>query len=66
MPSTDIDGSTIVILSEPEARRVYTVLASLLNAYYMAATDSEAPRIDPLDRKIVDKIARNLKPTPSE
>ena len=51
MPSTDIDGSMIVILSEAEARRVYQYL------------DGPCP-LDPLEQRLADKIARdlNLKP----
>jgi hypothetical protein len=47
MPSTDIDGSPIVILSEEEARRVHARL-------------SEEIRND-IERKIIGKIARDLK-----
>jgi hypothetical protein len=47
MPSTDIDGSVIVILSEDEARRVYQYL------------DGPCPR-DALEQRLADKIARDL------
>jgi len=47
MPSNNIDGSPIVILSEAEARRVYEYLNGPL------------PR-DALEQKLADKISRNL------
>jgi hypothetical protein len=47
MPSTDVDGSKIVILTEAEARRVYEYL------------DGPSPR-DPLEQRLADKIARDL------
>ena len=50
MPSTDIDGSLIVILTTAEARRVYEYLHNI------AAGDG----LDPLERKLATKIAREL------
>jgi hypothetical protein len=47
MPSTDIDGSKIIILSEAEARRVYEYL-------------NGPGELDVLERRLADKIARNL------
>ncbi len=47
MPSTDIDGSVIVILSEAEARRVYEYLKGPLP-------------LDQLEQKLADKITRDL------
>jgi hypothetical protein len=47
MPNTDIDGNKIVILSEAEAKRVYEYL--------------DGPgRLDELERRLADKIARDL------
>jgi len=51
MPSTNIDGSVIVILSEAESRRVYDYLVR------------HWP-LDALDQKLADKIARDLKLPP--
>ena len=53
MPSTDIDGSVIVILSEAEARRVYDYLKG------------PSPR-DALEQRLADKLARDLNLPPLE
>jgi len=53
MPSQDIDGSRIVILSEAEARRVYEYL------------DGPCPR-DALEQQLADKISRDLNLPPLE
>ena len=50
MPSTDIDGSVIVILTTAEARRVYEYLHDI------AVGDG----LDTLERKLAAKIARDL------
>lgn len=47
MPSTDIDGSVIVTLSEEEAERVYTRLEI-------------AQHLDDVERKLRYKIERDL------
>lgn len=47
MPSTDIDGSTIIILSEDEAKRVYRRLET-------------APQLDEVEQSIMRKIERDL------
>lgn len=49
MPSTDIDGSTIVILSTEEARYVYDHLMAERGPYTK------------LEQQIIHKIARDLK-----
>lgn len=46
MPSTDIDGSVIVILSEEEARCVYTRLI---------------PPLNKVEQKLLRKLERDLK-----
>ncbi len=51
MPSTDIDGSPIVILSEAEARRVYEYLQDI----------KAGGGLDALDRALLDKITRDLR-----
>lgn len=56
MPSTDIDGSIIVILSEAEARRVYELLGCLANKTWL----------NPLERQLADKIARDMNLPPLE
>jgi hypothetical protein len=53
MPSTDVDGSKIVILTEAEARRVYEYLGG------------PCPR-DALEQRLADKIARDLDLPPLE
>jgi hypothetical protein len=50
MASTDIDGSTIVILSEAEAVRVYEHLCNI----------SANWTFDKLDHQIADKLSRDL------
>lgn len=52
MPSTDIDGSVIVILSEKEARRVYQYILDI------AVNGQE--HLTPLDQQIAHKIHRDL------
>jgi len=47
MPSTDIDGSIIVILSEEEAKRIYRRLET-------------APSLDEVEQRIQRKIKRDL------
>lgn len=48
MPSTDIDGSVIVMLTEDEAHRVYEYL-------------SDQSSFDSLEQNLVKKIERDLK-----
>ena len=48
MPSTDIDGSPIVILSEDEAHRVYEYL-------------DDQSSLDLLEQNLMKKIERDLK-----
>jgi len=48
MPSTDIDGSVIVILTEDEAHRVYEYL-------------SDQSSFDLLEQNLARKIGRDLK-----
>jgi hypothetical protein len=50
MPSTDIDGTVIVILSEAEARRVYEHLRAVAGG----------PGLDALEHKLAAKISRDL------
>ena len=50
MPNTDIDSSTIVILSQAEAQRVYEFLRDV------AGSDG----LDILEHKLAAKIARDL------
>jgi hypothetical protein len=50
MPSTDIDGTVIVILSAAEARRVYEHLRAIAGG----------PGLDALEHRLADKIARDL------
>ena len=64
MPSTDIDGSIIVILSAKEARRVHDCLRGLITDYEMSVNDTQ-PRTQ-LDYDIVNKIARDLNLPPLE
>jgi hypothetical protein len=59
MPSTDIDGSVIVILSAAEAKRVYDHL-------YEIAVIAGAEHLTRTDHTIIDKIARDLKLPPLE
>lgn len=47
MPSTDIDGSVIVILSTEEAKRIYARLES-------------ATALDDVERGVMRKIERDL------
>jgi hypothetical protein len=56
MPSTDIDGSVIVILSTAEARRVYEFLR------HVAAGKG----LDTLEHRLAAKIARDLGLPPLE
>ena len=56
MPSTDIDGSVIVMLSKEEARRVY-------DHFLCIAADWP---LDDLDKQIAGKIARDLNLNPIE
>jgi len=56
MPSTDIDGSAIVILSAAEARRVYEHLREIAGG----------PGLDALEHKLAAKIARDLRLPPLE
>jgi hypothetical protein len=56
MPSTDTDGSVIVVLGATEARRVYEYL------YDIAAGEG----LDPLEHKLAAKIARDLALPPLE
>jgi hypothetical protein len=55
MPSNDIDGSVIVILSEAEAKRVYE---------YLSVARKHIGPLDPLEQKLADKIARDLELPP--
>ena len=48
MPSTDIDGNVIVILSKEEAKRVYRRLET-------------AVRLDEIEQDLLRKIERDLK-----
>ena len=50
MPSTDLDGGMIVILSAAEARRVYDHLREIAGG----------PGLDRLEHKLAAKIARDL------
>jgi hypothetical protein len=56
MASTDIDGSTIVILSRAEAERVYEHLRNI----------SADWTFDKLDRQITAKLSRDLNLPPIE
>lgn len=56
MPSTDIDGSVIVILSEAEASRVYDYLRTIAARF----------GLDVLEHELAHKIARDLNLTPLE
>ena len=56
MPSTDIGGSVIVILSTDEARRVYEFLRDV------AAREG----LDKLEQRLAAKIARDLQLPPLE
>lgn len=56
MPSTDIDGSVIVILSAAEARRVYEHLREITGA----------PGVDALEHKLAAKIVCDLGLPPLE
>lgn len=51
MPSTDIDGSVIVILTTSEALRVY---------HFLRDKRSTDQGLDFLERKLADKITRDL------
>jgi len=53
MPSTDVDGSVLVILSAAEARRVYDHLHEI-------AAVAGAEHLTPTDRNVISKIARDL------
>ena len=64
MPSTDIDGNVIVILSAKEAQRVHDHLRDLIADYEMAVEDVKS--MDQLDYDIVNKIARDLELPPLE
>lgn len=55
MPTTDLDGSIIVILSVAEAKRVYD---------YLSATRKHVGPLDPLEQKLAAKIARDLELPP--
>lgn len=57
MPSTDIDGSPIVILSEEEARLVYNIIKF--------RWQTGCPILD-LERHVARKIARDLTLLPEE
>jgi hypothetical protein len=59
MPSTDIDGSPVVIFSEAEARFVYNHFTSIL-----ARVGHE--NLPPTAGKIIEKIARDLNLPPLE
>ena len=56
MPSTDIDGSPIVVLSQTEAQRVYEFLRDV------AGGDG----LDMLEHRLAAKIARDLELPPLE
>lgn len=56
MPSTDIDGSVIVILSTAEAHRVYDHLREIAGG----------PGLDALEHYLAAKIARDLELPPLE
>lgn len=56
MPSTDVDGSVIVILSATEARRVYDHLREIAGG----------PGLDALEHNLAAKIARDLNLPPLE
>jgi hypothetical protein len=51
MPSTDIDGSIIVMLSEAEARRVY---------YFLLERAGRFGLVTPEERSLAQKISRDL------
>jgi hypothetical protein len=51
MPSTDIDGSVIIIMSESEARRAY---------YLLQRNAREFGLVTPEDRSLARKISRDL------
>jgi hypothetical protein len=51
MPSTDIDGSKIVILSAAEGRRVYAHLREIAGGR----------GLDTVEHSLAEKIARDLK-----
>jgi hypothetical protein len=57
MPSTDIDGSVIIILSEEEARMIYRDLRYVRDCI---GTLNDA------ERRIAHKIARDLALQPEE
>ncbi len=56
MPSTDIDGSVMVVLSTAEARRVYEHLREIAGG----------PGLNALEHRLAAKIARDLKLPPLE
>jgi hypothetical protein len=56
VPSTDIDGSVTVILTNAEARRVYE---------YLRAT-AGGPGLDTVEHNLARKIARDLGLPPLE
>jgi hypothetical protein len=56
MPSTDIDGSVIVILSEAEARALYHFVSLFLDGITLSGAE----------RTAIDKIARDLNLPPLE
>jgi hypothetical protein len=51
MPSTDVDGSPIIILSELEARRVYYYLAYFAQKFGLVVEE---------ERSMARKISRDL------
>ena len=56
MPSTDIDGGVIVVLSATEARRVYDHLREIAGG----------PGLDAVEHNLAAKIARDLGLPPLE
>jgi hypothetical protein len=54
MPSTDIDGTVMVILTTAEARRVYEHLRETAGG----------PGLDTVEHNLAAKIARNLELPP--
>jgi hypothetical protein len=57
MPSTDIDGSIIIILSEEEARMVYRDLRYVRDSIGI---------LNDVERRVAHKIARDLALQPEE
>ncbi len=58
MPSTDIDGSVIVILSREEAEVVYTSLQERVENYCLSVEDCLP--LNPVEIKLAKKLSRDL------